>query len=808
MNILRQNTSCRNIPEARRWLMGGRVQGVGYRAFVFNLAQRFGLSGVVQNLTGEVLVEAQGDPAALDVFAAALISAAPPSARPQVISCQPIPMRKLNGFEILLSAVATQANIHIPPDYFLCDDCRREMLDPKDRRYRYPFINCTQCGPRYTLITAMPYDRPNTTMADFPLCPDCRAEYEDPHNRRFHAQPLACPVCGPQLNFVAAHERAHEHVGGDAALDACVAALRRGETVAVKGIGGYHLMCDALNPEAIARLRASKHRPHKPLALMFPWQGEDGLQRVREELQLDAVTQAALTDAMRPIVLIPKRADSTLPDSIAPGLNEIGAMLPYSPLHHLLLESFGSPLVATSGNISGEPVLTGNTEAEARLGKVAQSFLHHNRPIARPADDSVLRVIAGSPRLLRVGRGIAPLEFDLPFSLPQPLLAVGGHMKNSIAFGWNNRAVLSPHIGDLDAPRSLEIFEQVIADLQNLYGVKAQAIVCDAHPGYVSSRWAAKQNLPLYRVQHHHAHASALAFEANLDSSNFNSKVRQGGDERATQTVQIARQGASEEANTASLKKWNWTWLTFTWDGVGLGEDGTLWGGEALHGKPGAWQRVASFKPFRLPGGERAGREPWRSAAALCWESGVEWHSNERDAVLLKSAWQHGLNAPVTSAAGRLFDAASSLLGLCDTASYEGQGPMLLEAAAQSDFKSRVAETIDLPLNEDENSLLVAGWTPLLHAMRRGEVPVAQRAMQFHLSLAQTIVKQTQRIHARTPFDAVGLTGGVFQNKLLAELAIQQLNAAGFEVHLPQQAPCNDGGLALGQLIEATYQHG
>ncbi|HUW77023.1 MAG TPA: Sua5/YciO/YrdC/YwlC family protein, partial [Gallionella sp.] len=486
-------------------------------------------------------------------------------------------------------------------------------------------------------------------------------------------------------------------------------------------------------------------------------------QRVRAELQLDALTQAALCDAARPIVLMVKRADSALPDAIAPGLREIGAMLPYSPLHHLLLDSFGSPLVATSGNVSGEPVLTDNGEAEARLGKVAQAFLHHNRPIARPADDSVLRVIADSPRLLRVGRGIAPLEFDLPFNLPQPLLAVGGHMKNSIALAWNNRAVLSPHIGDLDAPRSLEIFERVIADVQKLYGVAACAIVCDAHPGYASSRWAAKQALPLQRVQHHHAHASALAFE--------------GGQDR--------------------------TWLTFTWDGVGLGTDDTLWGGEALHGRPGAWQRVASFKSFRLPGGERAGREPWRSAAALCWESGLDWHSSARDAVLLKNAWQLGLNAPVTSAAGRLFDAASSLLGLIDNSSYEGQGPMLLEAVARGDLAATA-----LPMRENQHGLLIVDWTPLLHALRREEMPVAQRAMQFHLSLAQCIVSQARDINARMPFDAVGLTGGVFQNKLLAELALQQLAAAGFDAYLPHQTPCNDGGLAFGQLIEASYRHG
>jgi hydrogenase maturation protein HypF len=749
--------------EARRWLMGGRVQGVGYRAFVFNLAQRLNLSGVVQNLTGEVLIEAQGEPAALDAFAATLISAAPPLARPQVISCQLIQLRELDGFEILLSAVASQANIHIPPDYFLCGDCRREMLDPRDARYRYPFINCTQCGPRYTLITRMPYDRPNTTMAEFPLCPRCRAEYEDPHNRRFHAQPLACPVCGPQLSFVAARERAE----GDAALAACVAALRRGEIVAVKGIGGYHLMCDALNQSSIARLRASKHRPHKPLALMFPWQGVDGLQRVRAELQLDAVTQAALCDAARPIVLIPRRADSTLPDSIAPGLREVGAMLPYSPLHHLLLESFGQPLVATSGNVSGEPVLTDNAEAEARLGKVAQAFLHHNRPIARPADDSVLRVIAGQPRLLRAGRGIAPLEFDLPFSLPQPLLAVGGHMKNSIALAWGKRAVISPHIGDLGSPRSLAVFEQVIAELCSLYQVSPQLIVCDAHLGYTSSKWAAKHGLPTLRVLHHHAHASALAGEF--------------------------------------CKVVNWpeasNWLVFTWDGVGYGADGTLWGGEALLGKPGAWRRSATLRPFHLPGGERAGREPWRSAAALCWEAGHDWSraDSDSDSALLHQAWQRRINAPASSAAGRLFDAAASLLGLVQESSFEGQGPMWLEAAS-----SKTNEHVTMPLRQRDDGVLESDWAPLLGMLCDENISVAQRGGIFHATLAHAALQQARQLRERHGEFSVGLSGGVFQNRLLTEQLIALLEADGFTVCLARHAPYNDGGISYGQLVEAA----
>ena len=744
--------------QARRWMMGGRVQGVGYRAFVFNLARRFGLSGCVQNLGGEVRVEAQGAPDALDAFGAALVAEAPPLARPHVAACVPLAPHAWQGFAILESASGEVPRIHVPPDSFLCEDCRRELLDPADRRHRYPFINCTQCGPRYTLITAMPYDRPNTTMREFALCPACRAEYQNPGDRRFHAQPLACPACGPQLSLAAAGAS----LAGEQALQACIARLRAGETVAVKGVGGYHLMCDAANASAIERLRRDKRRPHKPLAVMFPWQGADGLARVRTELALDAATEAALTDPARPIVLLPKQPGCTLPDAIAPGLREIGAMLPYSPLHHLLLADFGAPLVATSGNISGEPVLTENAEAEARLAQVAQAFLHHNRPIARPADDPVLRIIAGAPRLLRAGRGIAPLEFDMPFELAQPVLAVGGHMKNAVAIAWKNRAVLSPHIGELGTPRGAATFERVAADLQRLYGITAERLACDAHPDYYSSRWAARQGLPLARVQHHRAHASALAMEHGPDQ----------------------------------------TWLIFTWDGVGLGDDGTLWGGEAFLGQPGAWRRVASFKPFRLPGGERAAREPWRAAAAVCWEAGMDWRLDRPEVAPLKAAWERGMNAPATSAAGRLFDAAASLLGLCERASFEGQGPMLLEAAAAGP-----AEPLALPLQKDAAGLLRADWTPLLHGLRDDRAPVAQRAMQFHASLAACVADVARRVRDRMPVDRVGLTGGVFQNKLLTELAVRQLDAAGFESALARRVPCNDGGLAMGQIAETAYGH-
>jgi len=770
---------------ARRIVVGGQVQGVGYRPFVYRLAARLNIRGSVQNLSGQVLIEAEGTPAELDAFASALIAEAPPLARPAVVSVEAVAPSRRAVFEILASAAGSDADIHVPPDYFCCDDCLRELRAASDRRHRYPFINCTQCGPRYTLMVRLPYDRANTSMAGFPLCAACRAEYENPLDRRFHAEPVACAACGPHLRYESAAGRIE---GNEAALHACVEALRAGHIVAAKGIGGYHLLCDAASDGAVGRLRSRKHRPHKPLAAMFPWRGADGLATAHEHLDLDAAARAALLSPARPIVLCRRREASRLSGALAPGLNEIGALLPYSPLHHLLLEAFGGALVATSANISGEPVLTKAEDVVRRLHHVADGYLHHDRDIVRPADDAVVRVIAGRARPLRLGRGMSPLERELPFDLPVPTLAVGGHMKNTVALAWNRRVVVSPHVGDLDSPRSMEVFEQVIADLQQLYGVRAERVVCDAHPDYASSRWARASGLPVVAVPHHHAHASALAGEY----------------------PQVKR------------------WLVFAWDGVGLGEDGTLWGGEALLGAAGAWQRVASFRPFRLPGGERAGREPWRSAAALCWEMGVEWRGGGDELGLARAAWQKGLNAPATSAAGRLFDGAAAILGAAERASFEGQGPMLLEALAAGEGR-----VVRLPLERDEGGLWRSDWAPLVgHLLCRvgedatersfspslspacgrgvrgsaGEGRVQGAAMDFHVSLAQALVDQAAAVAREHAFDAVGLTGGVFQNKCLCELALPMLQAAGHAVHLPEALPCNDAGLAFGQIIHLGSQ--
>ncbi|NNJ78572.1 MAG: carbamoyltransferase HypF [Xanthomonadales bacterium] len=744
---------------ARKLVITGRVQGVGYRPFVYNRAIELGLAGTVLNGAGKVFVHVEGPGDALDRLEHDLQHDAPPLARPVLNSSEGVPVEGLDGFSILSSESATEAEIHVPPDLFTCGDCLAELTSPEQRRFGYPFINCTQCGPRYTLITAMPYDRPNTSMAGFPLCNDCRDEYENPADRRFHAQPLACAVCGPSLEF----EQERALVSAEP-LDQAVRSLQDGLILAIKGVGGYHLVCDACNERAVQRLRARKRRPDKPLAVMFPMTGHDGLATLRDYLKLDDTTEKALLDPARPIVLVAMRgAEVTEPlsSALAPELRELGAFLPYSPLHHELLARFGRPIVATSGNVSGEPVITDNDEARERLAGVADGFLHHDRPIVRPADDPVVRPTAGKARIIRLGRGMAPLERPLPIELKQPLLATGGHMKNTVALAWGKRVVLSPHVGDLDSPRSNDIFRLVINNLKDLYQVKYNQIACDLHPGYASTRWALESGLPVVQVQHHAAHASSLAGE--------HPEVRD--------------------------------WLVFTWDGVGFGSDGDLWGGEALHGGPGRWRRVASFRPFRLIGGDRAGREPWRSAAALLWAENAEVNLGMADGAveLAFQAWQKELNTFQTSAVGRLFDAAAALVLGRTMASFEGQGPMELEQVSRATESS-----VALPLEPDRRGVLRADWSPLLAILQDKRAEAEHRASVFHETMARTIVDQAKAVRARCGFEAVGLSGGVFQNRLLVERATDRLEAAGFEVRLHENIPANDGGLCFGQVIEAA----
>ena len=745
------------VTTARQLVFSGNVQGVGFRPFIYRLATDHRLQGWVRNRVGLVEIHVQGRGDSIDRFVGDIFSRAPRLARPQLKSDTVVEPGAFDTFSILQSLEQGEADISVPVDLFTCEDCLVELNTRSDRRYRYPFINCTQCGPRYTLIRNLPYDRVNTTMAGFKLCAQCRAEYDDPADRRFHAEPVACPECGPQLIFTTV--QGDLVAGNEQALAATIKALSDGKVVAVKGIGGYHLMCDACNDVAIARLRKNKPRPDKPLAVMFPAPVDQPFRYLDQHAVLTATDRAFLLQPSRPILLAQQQAASSLSGAIAPALTEIGVMLPYSPLHHLLLNGFAAPLVATSANISGEPVLTDNADIEERLAHVAEACLHHDRPIERPADDPVYRTIAGQPRPVRLGRGIAPCELKLPFELDKPVLAVGAHMKNTVTLAWGSRAVLSPHIGEMHTARSLAVFEQTAADLQRLYKVEAEQLVCDAHPGYTTTRWAHQQGLPVHRVYHHHAHAAAAWYET----------------------------GSSDRDEPV---------LVFTWDGVGYGADGTLWGGEALLGVPGSWRRVGSMRPFHLPGGDRAGREPWRSAAALCWETGHEFPAQPEGQALLREAWRRRLNTPSTTAVGRLFDAAAALTGACGTASFEGQGPMQLEALCKG-----LAESVEITL-EKENNLLILNWEALVPAMLDSTSSRRRRAERFHASMAQALRQQALALRDEHGVNRVGFSGGVFQNRVLTEQAMALLQKDGFEVYLAELIPVNDAGISFGQVIE------
>ncbi|SEH04618.1 carbamoyltransferase HypF [Candidatus Venteria ishoeyi] len=742
----------------------GRVQAVGFRPFVYRIALAHQLKGWVRNSVGLVDIHVEGEAVQLAQFCEDLIAKAPPLARPEITQKIVVADEGFADFCIRDSNAAGEALIHIPPDQAMCPDCEQELLNPLDRRYRYPFTNCTQCGPRYTIIRTVPYDRKNTSMSVFPLCPPCLLEYEAPSNRRFHAEPNACPDCGPQLCFQNDNVLIKDTAS---ALAAAVTALKQGQILAVKGVGGYHLMCDAHNAQAVQKLRDNKHRPHKPLALLLPATGADGLETVKTLVALDANSALMLQDAARPIILLPQKMPSAVAENVAPGLSELGVMLPPSPFHQMLSTDFGHALVATSANISGEPVLTDDDAVKQRLSAVVDGYLSHNRDIVRPADDSVSRLIAGKPRCIRLGRGSAPLEWALKHSLPQPVLALGGHLKNTVALAWGKRLVVSPHIGDLSAHRSILVFQQVIADLQALYQVKAEALLTDAHPQYASSRWAKAQPLPLIPISHHRAHASALAGE-------------HGREDRG---------------------------LVLTWDGVGLGDDGSLWGGEAFLGCPGDWQRVASFRPFHLAGGDKLGLEPWRSAAALHWELGLPYAQstdNKPALALAHQAWLRRINTLPSSAVGRLFDAAAAMLGLLEYASHDGEAPMRLEALAES-LETPVETRAYLALLQ-MGDVLRFDWEPLFYLLKNTHYSPAQRAGLLHRILANSALHLYQQLSQKHDIHWLGLAGGVFQNRLLSENIKALMQAQDVECLLATAIPTNDGGLSYGQLIEYAAQ--
>ncbi len=763
----------------------GAVQGVGFRPFIYRLAAEMALPGWISNDTRGVVLEVEGMPPLLERFLERITAEKPPHALIQSLQSTWLEPAGYAAFEIRHSTVQGDKTVLVLPDLATCAACLAELYEPANRRYHYPFTNCTNCGPRFSIIEALPYDRPNTTMQHFTMCPACQHEYDHPPDRRFHAQPNACPRCGPHLRLVdPADPAAPLSHTSDAALHTVVAALRSGQIVALKGLGGFHLLVDAGNAEAVARLRERKPRRDKPFALMVPT-----LQHAHALCHLVPAEQALLTSAAAPIVLLRRQPAPAIAGNVAPGVDTLGIMLPYTPLHHLLLHEFDAPLVATSGNLSDEPICTDEHEAVQRLGHIADLFLVHNRPITRHVDDSVVWVVQGETQVLRRARGYAPLPVALPHRLP-PLLAVGAHLKNSIALSSGQQVFLSQHIGDLESAEALAAFERVIHDMLRLYELAPRAIAHDQHPDYLSTRWAhaaPSSHLAhldpapaLIAVQHHHAHLAAC----------------------------LAENGSDTPA------------LGITWDGSGYGSDGTVWGGEFLLGNAAGYQRVAHLRPFRLPGGSAAIREPRRVAFALLWELYGSAALEQDDLLalqavppaerrLLAQMLTRGVNTPTTSSAGRLFDGVAALLGLHPRVSFEGQAAIALEAIA--DPYEQAAYPLDLIAGtggqaESAAASHILDWRTMTEAVLadlRKRVKHSIIAAKFHNGLVQAMCDVARMVgHPR-----VALTGGCFQNRLLTERASQQLSQAGFTVLCHRQVPPNDGGIALGQILVADAHY-
>jgi len=711
--------------ERLRLRVRGVVQGVGFRPFVHRLAHHHGVSGFVLNDADGVVVEAEGEPETLAAFVAAITAEAPPLARVADIELTACPPRFEPGFVIVLSEEGgTTRTTLIAPDAATCDDCLRELFDPADRRYRYPFVNCTNCGPRFTIVTSVPYDRPRTTMAGFPLCAACRREYEDPGDRRFHAEPIACPDCGPRLTMP---------------LEEAEGLLRNGRIVAVKGLGGYHLACDATDEQAVARLRARKLREEKPLAVMTA--------APRDLADLTDAEEALLHGVARPIVLVRRRADAALAPSVAVGSPWLGLMLPYTPLHHLLCSEVGRPLVMTSGNRSDEPISIDDEDAHRRLGEIADAFLSHDRPIHRRCEDSVVR--ASFP--LRRSRGHAPGPLPLPVPVTAAVVAAGAELKSTFCVARDSQAFLSPHLGDLDSEAAYLAFRTDLALYLDMLGVEPAAVACDLHPDYLATKWAHEQGLPLVEVQHHHAHAAAC----------------------------LAEHGETGEA------------LAVVLDGTGFGTDGTLWGGEVLRCDLVSFERIAHLEPVPLPGGEAAIREPWRMAAAYLERAG-RTVPFERWPLVRESL---KVNAPLSSGAGRLFDAVAALLGVRETVSYEGQAAIELEYLAGAATAAPYGCTLDGATIRGAD--LVGAAADDLAAGR----PRAEIAAAFHEGVAAAFAAAcTAAGHRGT----VALSGGSFQNlRLLASLR-GRLEDAGFRVLSHRLVPPNDGGVSYGQAAVAA----
>lgn len=754
----------KNDLERLRIQIRGAVQGVGFRPFIYRLAIDLGIVGWVKNSAEGVWIEIEGTRSQLDLFLLKLEQEKPPHSLIQQLQVSSLVPRGYSSFEIYPSVSGEKTTI-VLPDIATCSDCIQELFDPKNPRYRYPFINCTHCGPRFSIIQALPYDRPNTSMNVFQMCDRCRAEYENPLDRRFHAQPIACPDCGSYLEWW--DHGGKSLVSHEAAVQAAIQAIQKGQIIAVKGLGGFHLMVDARNPDAIATLRQRKHRPDKPFAVMYP-----SLEAVQRDCEVSDLEARLLTASEAPIVLLRHKANISVVATVAPNNADLGVLLPYTPLHHLLLSALNFPIVATSGNLSNEPICIDEREAIQRLKGIADAFLVHNRPIVRAVDDSIVRVIADREMILRRSRGYAPLPIALSKPV-SPCLAVGGHLKNTIALTIHSNLFVSQHIGDLENQATLQAFEQAIDIFEQLYEVHPHRIACDCHPDYLSTQYAQQRcseipSIEILPIQHHHAHIAACMAENGLEE----------------------------------------TVLGVAWDGTGCGIDGTIWGGEFLLANLTDFQRVGHFKPFRLPGGEKAIREPRRAAIALLYELWGEaafdrtdlapvQAFNAQERIILQTMLKNDLNTPWTSSAGRLFDTIAALLNLVQISTFEGQAAMALEFAIES---ASTDESYPFVIHQG-----ILDWSTTVEAIIaeiEQKTSVAIVSAKFHNTMVEVILQFARQWKQKR----IVLSGGCFQNRYFSDRTIARLKAEGFQPYWHRHIPPNDGGIAVGQAIVAASQ--
>ena len=738
----------------RRLRVSGIVQGVGFRPFVYGLATDAGVAGFVGNDTDGVFIEIEDEAASLNRFVAALEGSAPPAARIQRIDSQDVQPTGDTSFRIVASHHAETGTALVSPDLRTCEDCLHELHDPDDRRHRYPFINCTNCGPRFTITEQTPYDRPNTTMRPFEMCDACLAEYRNPTDRRFHAQPNACPECGPTVQTIPP---------ADDPIEDTRRRIAGGEVVAIKGLGGFHLACDATADAAVALLRKRKGRVDKPFAVMV-----SDLETVRSIAIVDADEARLLSSRERPIVLLAKRMRAVISEFVAPGNGYLGVMLPYTPLHDLLIEP-GDVWVMTSGNLSEEPIVTVDDDAVDRLSTLADAFVVHDRDIHVPCDDSVIRILDGAEYPIRRSRGYAPFPVPLPFESP-PILATGGELKATFCLAAGRDGFMSQHIGDMENLETLDAFTRAVDHFVDLFRIVPEVIAADLHPGYLSTKWAEQQGLPVVKVQHHHAHVASV----------------------------MAEHGVLEPI------------IGFSFDGTGYGTDGTIWGGEVLVADYEGFERAGHLKAALLPGGDAAVKQPAKMSLSYLHKAGIPWSGDlppvsalsDTERALLATQLERGINTVPTTSMGRLFDAVSAIAGVRQMVTYEAQAAIefeaLIDAAEVGTYGFAISERDDL---------LVVDPAPVLQSVvndvRAGE-PTGTIAARFHRSVAAMIVETAERIRTRTGLTTVGLSGGVFQNVTLTHATRAALIERDFEVLVHRLVPPNDGGLALGQAVIAA----